>query len=408
MSQLNSPGNRPDYRWYILTLVSLTVIFVIAMPTMSMPVLFKEISDDLDLSLVQIGTIWGMIPLSGMFVILIGGLLSDRFGSKWVLTIGCFVTGLAGILRGLSDSYITLIATMFLFGLAVTMTGPGMIKALSSWFPGRRLGLANGVMSTSFALGFMAGAMISATVLSPLLGGWRNVMFLFGGLSLIVSVLWLFSRSNPVQEKPTQDSPESVPFRQSISQLLRNKRVWLLALIMTGQASAVQGTLGYLPLYLLRSGWAAAAADGALSAFHATSLLATVPIALLSDKLGSRKLILFITTLATAIGFGLLSITGGWGIWVSVIIAGMVRDGFMAIHTTMLIETEGVGPKYAGTAIGFIYTIAQLGEFASPPLGNSLAGISPRLPFAFWSALAAAALFAFIPLKEKARKAGGY
>ena len=155
MSQLNSPGNRPDYKWYILTLVSLTAVFVIAMPTMAMPVLFKEISGDLNLSLVQVGAVWGIISLSGVFAILIGGLLADRFGFKRMLVIGCFLAGLAGILRGFSDSFTSLIITMFLYGLLTTLTGPGIIKAISSWFSAKRLGLANGVISTSFALGLM-------------------------------------------------------------------------------------------------------------------------------------------------------------------------------------------------------------------------------------------------------------
>lgn len=44
-----------------------------------MPVLFKEISDDLGLSVAQIGTIWGLDPLAGVFIGLPGGLLADRF-----------------------------------------------------------------------------------------------------------------------------------------------------------------------------------------------------------------------------------------------------------------------------------------------------------------------------------------
>jgi len=53
-----------NYRWYILTLAIATNIFAIAAPISCMPVLFKEITDDLGLSLVQVGTIWGIGPLS--------------------------------------------------------------------------------------------------------------------------------------------------------------------------------------------------------------------------------------------------------------------------------------------------------------------------------------------------------
>jgi len=169
---------------------------------------------------------------------------------------------------------------------------------------------------------------------------------------------------------------------------------------MIGQISCVQGMLGYLPLYLREIGWTAATADGALSAFHGASTLATIPIALLSDVLRSRKVVLFAATLATAVGVGLISVFGGIGIWASVIIAGIVRDGFMAVHFTMIIETDGVGPAYAGTAVGLVFIIAGIGEFIAPPVGNGLAAFNPGLPFIFWSALAAVALLGFIPLKE--------
>ena len=45
-------GNQ-KYRWYILLLVALTDMFVIAIPTMGMSVLAREIADDLSLNLVR-------------------------------------------------------------------------------------------------------------------------------------------------------------------------------------------------------------------------------------------------------------------------------------------------------------------------------------------------------------------
>jgi len=404
MRALTNIRNKVDYKWYILALVALTGTLVFAMPMMSLPVLFEEISEELNLDLVQLGTIWGIIPLAGIFVVLIGGLLCDRFGSKRVLVVGSLLTGLAGILRGLSDGFITLAATMFLFGLVMTITLPGLIKACSIWFSGRHLGLANGVHAMSMGLGFMMGAMVSATILSPLLGGWWNVTFLYGAVAITVSVLWLLSRSKPAHSESPADSAKRVPFWQSLSRVFRIKRVWLLAFIMIGQISCVQGMFGYLPLYLREIGWTAATADWALSAFHGASTIATIPITLLSDRLNSRKVVLFTATLATAIGVGLVPVFSGIGVWTSVIIAGVVRDGFMAVHLTMIIETDGVGPAYTGTAVGLVFIVAGIGEFIAPPIGNSLAAFNPSLPFVFWSALATVALLGFIPLKERAKR----
>jgi cyanate permease len=389
------------YSWYILVLLALTGCFFVAMPQMCMPVLFKEISDEMSLNLVQIGVIWGMIPLAGLFVILIGGLLADRFGTKRMLVIGCFLTGLAGMLRGLSNSFATLSATMFLFGILQIITSPAMIRACSVWFPAKRLGLANGVLSMSMGFGFLVSSMISATVLSPLLGGWRNVVIVYGVMSILISILWLFTRNEPGREADISGSRESISFKESFLKVIRIKRIWILGTIVMLQIGCVQGMFGYLPLYLRDMGWSAAAADGTMATFHGISTVFTVPIVLLSGKFRSRKLTLFITVLMTAIGVGILIFSKGSGVWAAMIVAGMVRDGFMATQMTMLLETKDVGTRYAGTAIGLIHTISRVGEIISPPLGNSLAAINPQYPFILWSGMAAVALFGFIFLKDE-------
>jgi len=395
---------RSNYRWYILVLAALTFTFAVAMPTMCMPVLFEEISKDLELNLVQIGTVWGMVPLAGMFVVLIGGLLGDRFGTKRVLSVSCFLTGLAGALRGLSGNFMSLAATLFLFGLLNAVIPPIVHKTCGVWFSGRHLGLANGVVAMGMAVGFTVGAMISATVLSPLLGGWRNVLFLYGAISVVISVLWLLTRSEPNQIEQSTDSASTVPLRQALSRVVRIRDVWFLGFILVGQSGCIQGMLGYLPLHLRKIGWTGASADGALAAFHAISMIGVIPIALLSDRLGSRKAVLFAATLMTAIGVGLLSIANVTMVWASVIVAGIVRDGFMAVFMTTIIEIDGVGAAYAGTAMGLVMTLSRLIAFLSPPIGNSLADTNPGLPFVFWAALAAVALFCFYFTMERKQR----
>ena len=98
-------------------------------------------------------------------------------------------------------------------------------------------------------------------------------------------------------------------------------------------------------------------------------------------------------TVMITIGVGLLSIVDGPLVWGPVIMAGLVRDGFMAISMTMIIETAGVGAAYAGTAMGLVMIFSRLGNLISPPLGISLADIDPSLPFIFWAALAAMGFF---------------
>ncbi len=89
----------------------------------------------------------------------------------------------------------------------------------------------------------------------------------------------------------------------------------------------------------------------------------------------------------------------------AVVLAGFVRDGFMAIYMTAVVEVEGVGPRYAGTATGFVMVFASLGNLLAPPIGNTLADLGPGVPFWFWAGLALTALviLTLVPERERAQ-----
>jgi len=393
------------YRWYALALAALTFTFVIAMPTMCMPVLFDEIASDLDLNLVQIGTVWGMVSLAGLFAVLIGGLLGDRFGIKRVLSTACILAGLAGALRGLAGDFTTLSATLFLFGLLTASIPTVVHKTCGVWFSGRHLGLANGIASMGMASGFTLGAMLSATVMSPWLGGWRNVLFLYGAISIIIGILWLLTYHDPEQVESSAEQDSTVPLRQALSRVVRIREVWILGLIVTGFMGCIQSVMGYLSLYLQDIGWSGTSADGALAAFNAAGVVGVLPLVILSNRLRSRTSVLLSGTILTVICVSLLSVTDGALVWGLVIIAGTIRDGYMAIMTTTIMEIENIGPAYTGTALGLMMTLGRLGGSVFPPIGNSLADISPGLPFIFWAALAALALCGFYFLRQKSSPA---
>src|SRR4030042_1010629 len=168
------PDKKYSNRWYLIVLAAFTAFFITGMNRFSMLVLFSEMATDLDLSLVQIGTVWGMDALGAFFICIPGGLILDRFGIKKTTAVYCILAGLACALRGLSGSFAALAGASLLYGIIAAMTilmGP---KLVSYYFRGRHMGLMNAALFVSMILGQMSGAMLSATVLSPLLNGWRN------------------------------------------------------------------------------------------------------------------------------------------------------------------------------------------------------------------------------------------
>lgn len=392
--------NRSRQRWYILALTAATGTFVAAIPFSCMPVLFKEISDDLGLSLVQIGTVWGMASLAGVFVSLLVGLLSDRFNVKIVLAVCSLLVGVTGALRGFSSSFVMLVLFVFMNGIFRSAIPINTTRTIGLWFKGRNLGLASGVGAMGMGLGLMTGPLISETVLSPLLGGWRGVMFFYGALSAFMGILWLIVGKNPPRSEPEHAVVERVPIRRALSELVRIKPLWFIGITLLFRTGSISGMTGYLPLYLRGQGWSPATADSTLAVFYAVSSLCVIPLSALSDRIGSRKGILFVGIFVGMAALSLLPVTGGAAVWVFMAVFGVFMDSFMALMTTLLLETEGVGPSRAGAAIGLVFTISQLGGVVSPPTGNSFASIGAGLPFFFWAALGVGALFTLSMVRE--------
>ena len=400
------------YKWYILALATVTGTFVSAIPFSCMPVLFKEISDDLGLDLVQVGFVWGIANLAGIFVSIIAGLLSDRFGVKNILSIFCILVGVTGSLRGFSDGFFILTLTVFLNGIVRLIIPITVTKAIGIWFRGKNLGMAMGIGAFGMGLGLTLGPLISATIMSPALGGWQNVMHFYGALSVVVGILWIVFGREPVKVGSTTKSG-TVPLRQALSRLIHLKALWFIGLTLLFRVSCLMGMTGYLPLYLREQrGWEIAAADGTLAIFYAISTICVVPLCFLSDKIGSRKIILYIALIVALVCVGLIPIVEDGMIWVLMLLAGIFMDGFMSLIVTMLLETEGVGPVYSGTALGIVFTIVHIGSASSPPLGNSLDSISQEAPFFFWASLSIVALVMLFFIKEtgwrKVRKATSY
>ena len=388
------------YKWYILALVVLTDMFVIAIPQMGMSVLAKEIAESLNLDLIQVGIIWGAGSLLGIVSGLLGGMIGDIVGPKRVLVASTLLGGLLGMARGWAGDFVSMTVITILLGAIVPVVLINSIKIAGQWFPPQQLGLANGVQATGMAFGFMLGSLLSATVLSPLLGGWRAVLIAYGLIGAIFSVAWFFARTNDGAPRAAVAPPS---LRLALRHVTGLKNILLLGFGLFGISGAIQGTLGFLPLYLRSVGWQPAYADGALSMFHVVSMTFVVPMALWSDRLGVRKPFLLVASVMIALGFGLLSFVDGAFVWMAVILSGAVRDTFMAIYLTMVIETDQVGPVYAGTATGFALAISGIANVIAPPIGNGLTPLWPGAPFAFWAALSLFGILCLALVKDGSR-----
>ena len=392
-----SSAHTPDtgigstYAWFIVILGALTNMLCVGVPLMSLPVFFKAIASDLDLNLVQIGMAWGMGSFASMLTNPFGGLISDRFGIKRVMSITCILAGLAGAARGLAVNYVWLLVAVFAVGFVQNTIVMSVHKIAGIWFSGQKVVVANGIVSTGIALGMMLGAMFSDTFLAPLLGGWRHVLIFYGGITIAMGMVWSLTRKEPAPAIDSSDREAQTgrhpDFKRSVLSVLKTKRVWSYGWIHLCVIGCIMGVIGYLPLYLRSIGWAPTAADGALASLNAAGMLGALPLSLISGRFGLRKGILIPAIALAMFSIALLPFVSDGLIWPLVIFFGLLRDGYFAILMTMIMESKGIGPRYAGTAMGMIFSIGNIGVFLAAPIGNHLAETLPAYAFLFWALL---------------------
>jgi cyanate permease len=262
--------------------------------------------------------------------------------------------------------------------------------------------MANGIVTTANFAGAMSASIMSATVLSTLLGGWRNVLIFYGLPPVALSFLWLLSYRDPREAESHEIYPNTVSFHQALSHVIRIRGVWMIGVLQFGVFGAYNGVVGYLPLYLRGIGWSPPIADSAMMTLIGAMGACALPISLLSDRLGSRKKILFIVVLGLAVSLCLLPWVKGLGLWILLIVMGIMIGGMVPMSLAMIMELKGIGGTYVGTALGICASFSMAGAVMSPPLGNSLAHLHAGFPFIFWGAMAGIVTVALLLMRDSA------
>lgn len=394
------------YAWYVLGIGFLINLCVSGVTVASIPVLFKEISLELGLDLVQLGSLWGAFSIGQACVLLPGGLIGDRLGIRIVVFLGCLIATVASIGRGLSHSFIILAVFTFLSAPALSFIQPNLIKAMSAWFEPRRFGLAGGITLAGFALGGAVGSLITATVLSPLLGGWRNVMFLYAAVAILLGIIWFFTIKEHGQGEGNKEVVrERIPFKEAFLKVIHIKDVWLMAIAFTGLMSCALAPLGYMPVYFENIGMEETLAHTLYSINFLAAAIGNILVPAISDRVGLRKAVYMVSIITAGVCVFLIPLVTSVPLWIVVIGMGIAGAGTFSISSVMTVEIRGVGSTYAGTALGVVLTIANLIAFTFPIIGGALAKGDPGLPFMLWAFIPIMSIITVIFIKETGYRA---
>ncbi|OGO36729.1 MAG: hypothetical protein A2147_01180 [Chloroflexi bacterium RBG_16_57_8] len=384
-------------------MVTLVHMLVVGVPWTVMPVLFTATARELDLSLAQIGLLWSMLPVGAAVVALPGGMLGDRLGFVKTISIGCFAVAVTSGLRGMATNLATMTVFMFLCGASVALVFPNLQRIGGVFFPRNQLGLATGISVSGFAVGGVLTTAFSATLVMPLVGSWRNVLFLYSVLGFSVGTVWfLVMRGHEASPNPGSVATEAArpTFRQSVAAVFGMRDAWLLSLGNLGLVGSFISLNGYLPVYLESTGLAKSVGDAMTSTLFLASIAGAIGIPAMADRIGAARAVMIASAIVTSATIALFAAARPALYWVLIPLAGGMTQGIGTLVIAHAVQMKGIGLVYAGTALGLIGGFANLGGFVMPAIGGKLAEVNQTWPFFLWALLSLSGAACFALLKD--------
>lgn len=190
------PRPTPIYRWAVLLCVSLAMFGNYYVYDSLWPVV-DLLRSDAGFSYAQIGMLSTAYNIAALLVLLAGGYIIDRFGTKKAITLFAVVFLGAAVLTVVSSRFEVMLAGRFMLGIGAEPLIVAATTVLAKWFKGKELSFAFGINLSISRLG-SASADWSTSFASPLYVNWQDPLWLataVAGISVTAALLyWILER----------------------------------------------------------------------------------------------------------------------------------------------------------------------------------------------------------------------
>ncbi|MGX1191855.1 MFS transporter [Metabacillus sp. SLBN-84] len=195
-----------------------------------------------DMTLPQLNTIFSALGIAFIVGYFPSGWISDRFSAKKLISISLLFVGLAGIWFAQVPSYPIVILIFIIWGIFSVLTFWSahlkIVKLISKQEEeGRFFGMLDGgrgvveAILASIAVFIFSSALGSSTAIEDKKDALVNVIYMYSGVLIVVSVLiMLFVNVDGKAERTEVEAPKtgSGSKRSSLKDVFSNKFVWLL------------------------------------------------------------------------------------------------------------------------------------------------------------------------------------
>jgi MFS family permease len=361
-----------------------------------------EMIQSLGLNRTQAGTIFNFYFIAYICMTPFTGNLTDRLGARPVITTFCLLLGLGTILMGTAEGFWNACLFFALVGVGASAMWTPVITLVQRWFSPERRGMALGILSTGYGLGFAAMGWLFPVLVASF--SWSLCWYVLGcGVLVMVLLNGLFLRSRPEdsqlspwgeEQKHVRAEPEEprTNLEGGFGEVLRTSRFWVIGISYSFAACTLYIVTTFMVDYAnVELGFSYRSASF-LATIHGLSQVAGVlTIPMLSDRIG-RKLTIIGTNLVVALCIIGVLVSGKYffGLYVSIAIFGAFFGAIWPLYGAC--GGDYFRREVMGTVIGAWTPLYGIGAICAHFIGGRVRDVSQS----FHPAFALAILFALI------------
>ena len=384
-------GMKIHWAWVVLGSSFMTLFITYSIRIGAYSVLLPEMIKDFRITKAEAGMIKSAFSVTYLLSAPIMGWLTDRIGGRKVISLFCLFLGGGTFLMGTAKNLSISVVYYCLVGIGAAATWVPIVTLIQNWFGEKKRGLALGILSPSYGIGFGLMGVILPVVVSEY--HWRLAWFSLGLAGLLLVFLnGMLLRDHPGKmalspwgELEGGESKEitSPSPRMGYVGVLRKGPFWIIGLsyffISYGTYSLVDFIVTYGVMELNIS---YGLASFFITVIAFSGVIGGFLLMALSDIIGRKKSLVIIQSLA-ALSIVFIVIAGDR---VPFLVVGLGWFGFLygAIWPMYGACARDYFPReMTGAVFGGMTIFYGLGAMISPVLTGHLADITGTFRWSF-------------------------
>ena len=350
-----------------------------ALPVPLLPMIRSEFA----LDYTQAGLVISAFSLSYGISHLPAGWLADRIGPRILITSGICGVALAGLLIGLSQTYIMMIVFLVLMGLLGGGYHPASPPLISALVEPQNRGRALGIHMIGGGASYFLAPLIAAAI--AIIWGWRGSFITLAVPTMVFGIVFYVLLGRLTDIKKAKRGIVSSD-RQMPAVPGRVRRLVSFIVLSTFTSAVIFSTISFIPLFLVdHFSTSEETAAVFIALVYFAGLWAGPLGGYLSDRLGMVPVILAVCFATGPVIYLLNLVPYGWGIGALLVVIGMINYFRMPVSEAYIISQTS--ERNRSSVLGIYYfTAMESGGVLTPVMGYLIDQFGFYLSFTIASA----------------------